>query len=199
MTKRVSWVLAALALLPTAGNTAYFGFGAGGGFALPIGSYADAAGLSPAAAGEFTISFTPRFYMNVRGAYRLKHAGKTDEFSTEGEYKSVILQAGPGYRFDYYPFVLYGAGAAGISRNDFTYPYLDASGIEHSGRIQDFRPLVYGGAGLEYRMTQNVSIDLSLGVSTMFNGDAPGGTRAALKKGVLITADFYALLKYYIM
>jgi hypothetical protein len=198
MKKTFLFVLA-FALLPLSSEAIICGFGFGGGLVLPVGSYSEAAGLSAVGAGEFAFCITPKFSVNVRGAYRIKHVGKEGDFSTKGEYKSIVFWAGPAYRFDFYPFMLFVGGGAGISKNDFTYPYEDAQGIEHIGTTKDFRPIIYGGGGMDYRLTEKLAIELSGDVSAMFGGESPGGVRAPLKEGMLASVGFTAMLKYYFM
>jgi|GEM_PF-1431598 len=197
--KQTLSVVLALALLPVSSGAIVCGFGFGGGLALPIGCYAEAAGLSAVGAGEFSICVSPKLFVNVRGAYRIKHAGKEDDFTGEGEYKSIVFWGGPAYRFDFYPIMLFVNGAAGVSKNDFRYPYLDAQGTEHMGTTKDYRFIAYGGGGMDYRLTDSVSLELSGGVSSMFGGESPGGVTAQLEEGMLATIDFAAMLKFYFM
>ncbi|UCE27587.1 MAG: hypothetical protein JSW52_02215 [Candidatus Coatesbacteria bacterium] len=197
--KKALFVALASALLPAYSGAMVCGFGFGGGLALPIANYADAAGLSAVGAGEFSVCISPKFSVNVRGAYRIKHTGKEGDFSANGEYKSIIFWAGPAYRFDFYPVMLFVNGAAGLSKNDFKYPYLDAEGNEHTGATEDYRFIAYGGGGMDYRLTDSVSLELSGGVSSMFGGEAPGGVSAQLKEGMLPAIDFAAMLKFYLM
>jgi hypothetical protein len=197
--KKTFSIALALALLPVSSGAVICGFGFGGGIALPIANYANAAGLSLVGAGEFAFCITPKVYINVRGAYRIKHTGKEGDFSTKGEYKSIVFWAGPAYRFDLYPIMLFVGGGAGVSRNDFVYPYEDAQGMENMGTTKDFRPILYGGGGMDYRLTENVSLEFSGGVSSMFGGESPGGVRAPLKEGALAVIDFTTMLKYYLM
>jgi hypothetical protein len=197
--KKILLLVLAFGLLPVPGRAIVCGFGLGGGMSLPIGCFADAAGLSVVGAGDLAFCITPKFFVNVRGAYRVKHAGKEGDFSTKGEYKSIVFWAGPAYRFDFYPILLFVGGGAGVSKNNFTYPYEDAQGMEHTGTTKDLRPIVYGGGGMDYRLTEKVSLELSGDISTMLGGESPGGVRAALKEGALAAVGFTAMLKYYLM
>ena len=197
--KKALLVVLALALLPVYSGAMVWSLGFGGGGALPIGGYAETAGLSAVGAGELSICVSPKFFVNVRGAYRIKHTGKEDDFVGKGEYKSIVFWAGPAYRFDFYPIMLFVNGAAGVSKNDFKYPYLDAQDTEHMGTTKDYRFIAYGGGGMDYRLTDSVSLELSGGVSSMFGGESPGGVSAPLKEGMLATIDFVAMLKFYFM
>lgn len=177
MKKVIFWSVAVLAAGPAAAIMC--GVSLTGGFAAPMGDFAELAGASAVVDGRVCFCITPEWNAAVGVGYRTGHKADETFGAVTPEYQIIPIFLGADYRFDFLPLMPYVGGGAAVIPSRATTPV--EGGTEERGSIR-FGGYVEGG--LEYYLSDAVGVDArgrgiyAVGGEALTYGDPPAAVDA---------------------
>jgi hypothetical protein len=142
------------------------GVSVGGGFASPVGDFADIVGASAVIDGRAMFCVNPNLSLTAGVAYRLKHEPKAVEGVAGTEYDIVPALVGVTYRLDYLPLMPYFGGGVAAAPCTCTVPATDGNEERNTVRLGAFAE-----GGTEYYLAENFGVDLRGRFIATFGGE----------------------------
>jgi hypothetical protein len=143
-----------------------WGVSVAGGFASPVGDFADIAGASAVVDGRAMFCINPNLSLTAGVAYRLNHGPKAIEGVEGTEYDVIPVLVGASYRFEYLPLMPYFGGGGAAAPCKCTIPTAGETVERDTVRLGGFAE-----GGTEYYLGENFGVDARGRFIATFGGE----------------------------